>query len=74
MISKERVVLFHTLVAVSATHYLRRNPGRSGSLLTDATEKALALAGAWSDLDFANMLDALDQIRHDSKSTPPLEL
>ena len=40
----------------------------------DATKKALALAGAWSDLDFDEMLDALDHIRHDSKPTPPIEL
>ena len=40
----------------------------------DATKKALELAGAWSDLDFDEMLDALDHIRHDSKPTPPIEL
>ena len=40
----------------------------------DAKQKALALAGAWSDLDFDEMLDALDHIRHDSKPTPPIEL
>lgn len=40
----------------------------------DATKKALALAGAWSDLDFDKMLNALDHIRHDSKPTPPIEL
>ena len=28
----------------------------------------------WSELDFAEMLNALDHIRHDSKPTPPLEL
>ncbi len=40
----------------------------------DATQQALRLAGAWSDLDFDEMLDALDHIRHDSKPTPPIEL
>ena len=40
----------------------------------DAKEKALELAGAWSDLDFDEMLDALDHIRHDSKPTPPIDL
>lgn len=40
----------------------------------DATQKALALAGAWRDLDFDEMLEALDHIRHDSKPTPPIEL
>jgi hypothetical protein len=36
----------------------------------DATEKAPA--GAWSDLNFEEMLNALDHIRHDSKPTPPI--
>ncbi len=39
-----------------------------------AIEETLALAGAWSDLDFDAMLNALDHIRHDSKPTPPFEL
>ena len=39
-----------------------------------AIKETLALAGAWSDLDFEEMLDALDHIRHDSPPTPPLEL
>ena len=39
-----------------------------------AIEETLALAGAWSDLDFDEMLTALDHIRHDSKPTPPLAL
>lgn len=43
-----------------------------------ATSKAiietLALAGAWSDLNFEEMLNSLDHIRHESKPTPPLSL
>jgi len=39
-----------------------------------AIEETLALAGSWKDLDFDNMLDELDRIRHESKPTPPLEL
>ena len=39
-----------------------------------AIKETLALAGAWSDLDFEEMLDALDHIRHDSKPTPPFSL
>ncbi len=39
-----------------------------------AIEETLALAGTWSDLDFEEMLNALDHIRHDSTPTPPLEL
>jgi hypothetical protein len=39
-----------------------------------AIEETLALAGAWKDLDFDDMLEQLDHIRHDSKPTPPLNL
>jgi hypothetical protein len=35
---------------------------------------ALSLAGAWSDLDFDETLNALDRIRHESKPTPPIKL
>lgn len=35
-------------------------------------EEALALAGAWSDLDWDDMVEALDRIHHDSKPTPPI--
>jgi hypothetical protein len=39
-----------------------------------AIEETLALAGAWSDLDWEDMREALDHIRHDSKPTPPFAL
>lgn len=37
-------------------------------------QRALDLAGAWSDLDLDEMLDALDRIRHESLPTPPIDL
>ena len=40
----------------------------------DATQQALDLAGAWSDLDWDEMERALDRIRHESTPTPPIEL
>jgi hypothetical protein len=39
----------------------------------DSTEDALALAGAWSHLDWEETVEALDRIRHESKPTPPIE-
>ncbi len=36
-------------------------------------QRALALAGAWSDFDADEMLDALDRIRHESKPTPAID-
>jgi hypothetical protein len=44
------------------------------ALPDEAVHGALALAGAWSDLDFDEMLDALDRIRHESTPTPPIDL
>jgi hypothetical protein len=40
----------------------------------DATQTALDLAGAWSDLSWEETEKELDRIRHESKPTPPLEL
>ncbi len=40
----------------------------------DTTQEALDLAGAWSDLDWQEMVKELDRIRHESKPTPPIEL
>ena len=37
-------------------------------------QHAISLAGAWSDLDWDKMVEALDRIRHESKPTPPIEL
>ncbi len=40
----------------------------------EAIEETLALAGAWKDVDFDDMLEQLTTIRHASKPTPALEL
>ena len=37
-------------------------------------ERALSAIGSWSDLDFDDMLDQLDRIRHQSTPTPPIDL
>jgi hypothetical protein len=39
----------------------------------DNVQRALSAIGAWSDLDFDEMLDALDRIRHRSAPTPPID-
>jgi hypothetical protein len=36
--------------------------------------ETLALAGSWKALDFDEMLEQLDRIRHESKPTPPFTL
>ena len=40
----------------------------------DSIQAARDLAGAWSDLDWEEMLEALDQIRHQTPPSPPLSL
>jgi len=37
-------------------------------------KRALALAGAWGDVDWEKTVDELDRIRHESKPTPPIDL
>lgn len=37
-------------------------------------QRALALAGAWSDLDWTEAEADLDRIRHGNPPTPPIEL
>ncbi len=39
-----------------------------------AIEETLALASSWSDLDWNEMMHALDRIRHESTPTPPISL
>lgn len=39
-----------------------------------ATQDALAVAGAWSDLNWDDMEKALDRIRHESPPSPPISL
>jgi hypothetical protein len=40
---------------------------------SNSVERALALAGAWSDLDADEMLDGLNRIRHKSRPTLPID-
>ena len=38
------------------------------------TQAALSVIGVWSDMDWEEMVEALDRMRHESKPTPPIEL
>jgi hypothetical protein len=40
---------------------------------SSATQAALSVIGAWSDLDWDETLAALDHIRHESAPTPPID-
>jgi hypothetical protein len=41
--------------------------------LDERIRRALGSIGAWSDIDFDDMLEDLDRIRHGSRPTPPIE-
>ena len=43
------------------------------TLLPEVTRAALGVIGAWSDLDWDEMVEALDRIRHESTPTPPID-
>lgn len=45
----------------------------SSDILPPTVDEALSLAGAWSDLDWDEMYEALDRIRHESEPTPPID-
>ncbi len=38
------------------------------------TRDALGVIGAWSDLDWDEMVETLDRIRHESRPTPPIDI
>ena len=54
--------------------YFADEEAADAAVAQQPTADALALAGAWRDLDWDEMVEALDRIRHESTPTPPLEL
>jgi hypothetical protein len=51
----------------------QRDEPNDGQHLPESVQQALSLAGAWSDLDWDETVEALDRIRHESRPTPPIE-
>jgi hypothetical protein len=54
--------------------YLSRENIPDRSTLPRNIQDALALAGAWSDLNWDDMETELDRIRHSNPPTPPIDL
>ena len=54
--------------------YFADEAAADAALPEDAVQDALSLAGAWSDLDWDEMVEALDRIRHESRPTPAIDL
>lgn len=55
-------------------HYYCREEDAEAEIPATATKDALALAGAWSDLDWGELEKALDLIRHQSPPTPAISV
>lgn len=54
--------------------YFPSEEAADAALPESTTQAALNAIGAWSDLDWDEMIEALDRIRHESTPTPPIEL
>jgi hypothetical protein len=54
--------------------YFTEEKAADAAVSDRATQDALAVIGAWSDLDWDETVAALDRIRHESKPTPPIKL
>lgn len=54
--------------------YFADEAAADAAVADDATARALAAIGSWSDLDWDETAAALDRIRHESTPTPPIEV
>ena len=57
---------------IDVVRYFTTEQDADRVLVEDTTQAALALAGAWSDLAWDELEQALGRIRHESQPTPPL--
>ena len=71
-IGRETYVPRSELDALQAAHQ-RDVPPPTDPRRRAAIQGALAVFGAWSDLDPIEVFDALDRIRHESRPTPPID-
>ena len=49
------------------------HPEPTQAAAQEGIQRALSLAGAWSDLDWEETLEELDRIRHQTPPTPPID-
>jgi len=57
-----------------AVRYFTDEKAADEAVPQSTTQAALSVIGAWSDMDWEEMVEALDRMRHESKPTPPIEL
>ena len=58
----------------AVTYYFTDEAAADAILSQQVIQAALDTAGAFSDLDWDEMVEELDRIRHESKPTPPIDL
>jgi hypothetical protein len=54
--------------------YFTDEAAADAAVREQAIQRAVSLAGSWSDLEWVEMEAALDRIRHESPPTPPITL
>jgi len=54
--------------------YFTDEKAADAAVSDSTTQAALRVIGAWRDMNWEEMVEALDRMRHESKPTPPIEL
>ena len=54
------------------TRYFTSEEAADAATPPESVQRALAVLGVWSDLDWEEALDELDRIRHANPPTPPI--
>ncbi len=54
--------------------YFAEEPQAPPTTPSRGAQDALSVIGAWSDMDWDELAESLDRIRHESPPTPPIEL
>ena len=55
------------------TRYFADEAEADAAVAAQTLADARALAGAWSDLDWEEMIEELERIRHANQPTPPID-
>lgn len=74
VVSDDQPLIGITLVedGRETVHYFCSERDADDAVSATATRDALALAGAWADLDWTDLEEGLDRIRHQTPPSPPL--
>jgi hypothetical protein len=54
--------------------YFTEEKAADAAVTQSATQEAINVIGAWSDLEWDETVAALDRIRHESTPTPPIKV